>query len=208
MLHDGRAGSGDFATRVTTAINEHGLFGEASDSMALFAALPQNEKDLLIQFLDSLGRIEFDYDGDEDVDLDDYEVFKQCFSEDVVITPDDSCAIGDIDQDGDVDLDDASFIMQAFDVTPDDCNENGTADLLEILTDPSTDTNDDGILDACACLGDINEDGAVGGSDLAEILSAWGTSNPNADLNGDGSVTGADLSLILANWGSCSGTGP
>lgn len=205
MLHDGRAGSGDFEARVTTAITEHGLFGEASDSMALFAALPQNEKDSLIQFLDSLGRIEFDYDGDEDVDLNDFRVFKECFEQQSVIVPDDACAIGDIDQDGDADLNDAAFLMQALDVTPDDCNNNGIADLIEILGDPSTDDNEDGVLDACVCIADINDDGAVGGPDLAVILSGWGSSNTDGDLDGDGVVTGADLSIVLASWGPCSG---
>ncbi len=205
MLHDGRAGSGDFAARVTTAINEHGLFGEASASMALFAALSQGEKDALIQFLDSLGRIEFDFDGDEDVDLDDFQVFQDCFDQNGVIVPDDACAIGDIDQDGDADLDDAAYLMQALDVTPDDCNDNGVADLIEILGDPSIDDNDDGVLDACVCIADINDDGTVGGPDLAVVLSFWGTSNAGADLDGDGLVTGADLSLILANWGPCPG---
>lgn len=190
---------------MTTAITEHGLFGEASDSMALFAALPQNEKDSLIQFLDSLGRIEFDYDGDEDVDLNDFRVFKECFEQQSVIVPDDACAIGDIDQDGDADLDDAAFLMQALDVTPDDCNNNGIADLIEILGDPSTDDNEDGVLDACVCIADINDDGAVGGPDLAVILSGWGSSNTDADLDGDGVVTGADLSIVLASWGPCSG---
>lgn len=152
-----------------------------------------------------LGRIEFDYDGDEDVDMDDFEAFRQCFEEDNVITPDDACAIGDIDQDGDADLDDAAFLMEAFDVTPDDCNDNGTADLLEILEDSSLDDDADGVLDACVCIADINGDGSVGGPDLAVILSAWGTANPSADLDGDGLVSGADLSLVLANWGSCPG---
>jgi hypothetical protein len=206
MLHDGRAGSGDFEARVTTAITEHGMFGEASDSMALFAALPQNDKDSLIRFLDSLGRIEFDFDGDEDVDIDDFREFKDCFNQQNVIVPDDSCAIGDIDQDGDADLDDAAFLMQALDVSPDDCDNDGIADLIQILIDPSADNNDDAVLDACVCIADINGDGSVGGPDLAVILSGWGTSNPNADLNGDGLVTGADLSLVLANWGPCPGS--
>lgn len=54
------------------------------------------------------------------------------------------------------------------------------------------------------CPGDLDGDGAVGGSDLAAILGAWGSPNaPAADLDGDGVVTGADLSIVLGAWGAC-----
>lgn len=54
------------------------------------------------------------------------------------------------------------------------------------------------------CVGDIDGDGVVGGSDLAAILGAWGSGNaPAADLDGDGLVTGADLSIVLGAWGNC-----
>jgi len=48
--------------------------------------------------------------------------------------------------------------------------------------------------------GDINGDGSVNGLDLAALLSAWGTSDPNADINGDGTVNGLDLTVLLGNW--------
>lgn len=47
---------------------------------------------------------------------------------------------------------------------------------------------------------DFNRDGNVDGSDLARILSAWGSSSPALDLDGDGMVNGADLSILLGEW--------
>ena len=61
-------------------------------------------------------------------------------------------------------------------------------------------------LSEAPCIGDINGDGVVNGSDLSQVLGFWGTclsSDCPADLDGDGSVTGADLSLLLGGWGAC-----
>ncbi|MFM7132686.1 MAG: dockerin type I domain-containing protein, partial [Planctomycetota bacterium] len=63
-----------------------------------------------------------------------------------------------------------------------------------------------GIAHADACVGDIDEDGAVGAIDIVELLSAWGdASAPGArgDLNGDAVVNSSDLAALLASWGSC-----
>jgi uncharacterized membrane protein len=53
------------------------------------------------------------------------------------------------------------------------------------------------------CPADLDGDGEVGGSDLAVLLAAWGTDDPEADLSGDGSVGGDDLAILLAAWGGC-----
>ena len=66
----------------------------------------------------------------------------------------------------------------------DDVDENGTADACE--------TN--------ASSGDLNGDGAVNGTDLALLLSSWGTSDRTADIDGDGLVGGADLTLLISDW--------
>jgi len=50
--------------------------------------------------------------------------------------------------------------------------------------------------------GDLNQDGVVGGADLAVMLAAWATSGSPADLDLDGEVGGADLARLLANWTS------
>jgi hypothetical protein len=54
---------------------------------------------------------------------------------------------------------------------------------------------------APACPGDFNNDGVVGGSDLASLLGGWGTAK--FDLDGDGTVGGADLAALLGAWGAC-----
>ena len=51
------------------------------------------------------------------------------------------------------------------------------------------------------CIGDVVGNGTVGASDLAELLSAWGTSD--IDLDGDGVTGAADLAAMLGNWGLC-----
>ena len=50
--------------------------------------------------------------------------------------------------------------------------------------------------------GDVNCDGTVDGNDLAIVLAAWGTGNPQADIDRSGLVDGSDLAIVLANWGS------
>ena len=60
-----------------------------------------------------------------------------------------------------------------------------------------------GPLELPACLGDFNCEGLVDGSDLSQLLGAWGTKDPQFDLTGDLLVDGADLSVLLGNWGFC-----
>jgi hypothetical protein len=47
---------------------------------------------------------------------------------------------------------------------------------------------------------DLDGDGAVGGADLAVMLSQWGGGG-SGDLDGDGVVGGADLAILLSDWG-------
>ncbi len=49
--------------------------------------------------------------------------------------------------------------------------------------------------------GDYNGDGHVNGSDLAQLLGAWGTTNAAIDLTGDGMVDASDLGVLLGAWG-------
>jgi len=54
------------------------------------------------------------------------------------------------------------------------------------------------------CLGDLDGDGSVSGSDLAILLGAWGPcAGCPADLDGSGDVSGSDLALLLGAWGDC-----
>ena len=54
------------------------------------------------------------------------------------------------------------------------------------------------------CAADLDGDGTVGASDLAQLLGSWGP-NPGApaDFNGDDVVNAADLAHLLGAWGPC-----
>ena len=43
----------------------------------------------------------------------------------------------------------------------------------------------------------------VDGGDLASLLAAWNSADPQADLDQSNLVDGADLALLLGRWGSC-----
>ncbi len=60
-----------------------------------------------------------------------------------------------------------------------------------------------GCVIAGACIADLNGDGSVSATDLAQILSAWGATTSTADLNNDGVVGAADLAQMLNAWGVC-----
>jgi len=60
-----------------------------------------------------------------------------------------------------------------------------------------------GCVVAAPCPADLNGDGSVGSTDLAEVLNAWGTADVTVDLNDDGIVGAADLAALLSAWGAC-----
>ncbi|MFO0974455.1 MAG: di-heme oxidoredictase family protein [Phycisphaerae bacterium] len=149
MLHDGRAAAGTFATRVTAAIGWHNVAGsEAQPSGAAFAALSAGDKDKVIAFLDSLGRREFDADGDRDVDEADFASFHACYGPGPY-SPDSPCAVHDIDQDGDVDDDDFALFQTVYTGVNGDCNFNKQPDLVDILTAVSSDCDNNAVPDDC-----------------------------------------------------------
>ena len=59
----------------------------------------------------------------------------------------------------------------------------------------------DGPPQSLPCPGDYNGDGNRDGSDLATLLSAWGTAD--GDIDGDGNTAGSDLAVLLSGWGTC-----
>ena len=98
----------------------------------------------------------------------------------------------------------------SFELICSDCNENLTPDLEEIVHDDVTDTNQNNIPDTCECIGDIDTDGTINGSDLGTMLAYWGPVTTESvsllsDLNADGFVNGSDLGALLAHWGACQG---
>ncbi|MFM9098551.1 MAG: FG-GAP-like repeat-containing protein, partial [Phycisphaerales bacterium] len=52
------------------------------------------------------------------------------------------------------------------------------------------------------CVGDLNADSYVDGTDLGALLGQWGSPG-TADFNGDGLVDGNDLGMMLGVWGPC-----
>lgn len=196
MLHDGRAGAGTFASRVTAAIGWHDVFGsEARPPAQAFAALSASDKSKVIAFLDSLGRAEFDADGNNVIDGVDLASFVNCFTGPTpTYTPDDACSVHDIDQDGDVDNDDFAFFQQAYDAPVGDCNGNSVNDLQDILSHTSKDCNTNGVPDECdpeftdiatfvnlltgqlndpglTCMYDRNTDGTLNGKDIQPFIN-------------------------------------
>ncbi len=202
MLHNGAAAGGTFTSRVTIAIQAHGPYGEAAASAANFDALSGSDKGKLVSFLNSLGRLEFDADGNGSIVLADFLAFKAAYG--TATNPNLPSAVFDIDADGDIDLDDFASFQIAYEGVNGDCNNNNQPDLLDILLGSSTDANNDGFPDECLlCAGDFNFDGEVDGADLGILLGSWGQSDVPADLNNDGDVDGADLGALLGSWGSC-----
>jgi len=150
-----------------------------------------------------------DADGDGDRDLADFFAFRDCFTGDSPATWLPGCERMDYQGDSDVDLVDFAVFLSEYDGPIEDCNNDGTPDLEEILLDPELDADNDGMLDDCggSLPGDVNSDGSVGLGDLLMVLSNWGscTDCPPAcpgDANNDCSVGLADLLAVLSNWGA------
>ncbi|MCA9284176.1 MAG: hypothetical protein KDA22_03105 [Phycisphaerales bacterium] len=206
MLHDGRAAGGTFYDRIAGpagAIFWHAVVGsEAETSGVAFFNLTTEEQDAVVAFLDSLGRREFDFDGDDKVNEFDLPYMALCFGASGV-SPDDVCAIGDVDQDGEITMTDVDAFMTVYAGPLGDCNDNGIEDAVDIIVGTSTDEDGNGIPDECVlCAADLSGDGMVDGADLGQLLAAWGTSGPG-DLDGNGDVDGADLGILLGAWGPC-----
>lgn len=114
LLHDGRATGGTPAGNLRAAILAHD--GEALASRALFETLRPANRQRLVDFLLSLGRAEFDYDGDHDVDDLDWVFLRldgRFTGPGSFFTADDPGAVADFDQDGDFDLEDYAALQRA-----------------------------------------------------------------------------------------------
>jgi hypothetical protein len=114
LLHDGRATGGTPAGNLRAAILAHD--GEALAARALFQTLRPANQQRLVDFLLSLGRAEFDYEGDHDVDDLDWVFLRldgRFTGPGSFFTADDPGAVADFDQDGDFDLEDYAALQRA-----------------------------------------------------------------------------------------------
>jgi CxxC motif-containing protein (DUF1111 family) len=113
LLHDGRSAGGSFAHNVASAIANHD--GEGSTARSAFFALTSSQQNQVTQFLNSLGRAEFDWDGNLAVDdLDWFALEPLVTGPGSFFTPDDAAAVADIDQSGSLDLIDFGWMQRAF----------------------------------------------------------------------------------------------
>ena len=58
-------------------------------------------------------------------------------------------------------------------------------------------------METVECLGDINDDGDVGITEVLTIIDQWGLIDSNADVTQDGIVDVTDLLIVVGNWGQC-----
>jgi di-heme oxidoreductase (putative peroxidase) len=115
LLHDGRATGGTPQQNLRDAILAHD--GEGQASRDAFVALTPEQQDQLFAFLMSLGRVEFDEEGDHDVDALDWfflESDSRFTGPGAFFTPDHPGAVADFDRDGDFDLADFAVYQRAM----------------------------------------------------------------------------------------------
>jgi CxxC motif-containing protein (DUF1111 family) len=112
FLHDGTSSNQGFDADIRDAIGRHD--GQAASSRELFLSLPAEEVEQLLAFLRSLGRPEFDVNGDNALDLEDAQALRTILTgPGAAFTPDDERAYADVDRDGDVDLADVAVFQRA-----------------------------------------------------------------------------------------------
>ncbi|MBL8752137.1 MAG: hypothetical protein JNK15_02450 [Planctomycetes bacterium] len=148
LWHDGRVVGGTLQSRILGSngiIALHGAFGsEAAPSANAFNALSAGDKQKVVAFLDSLGRAEFDWDGNNALDLADLNAFRVNMGG--PFTANSPQAVFDVNQDGYVNYTDLTVFATVYEV---DCNNNGTNDLADVLNGTVGDANADLVPDEC-----------------------------------------------------------
>lgn len=149
LWHDGRVTGGTLQTRILGPggiIDLHNeLASEAGPSAAAFLALSSADKLKVVAFLDSLGRAEFDGNGDNVRDRLDLPGFLQARAVGTT-SPDLPSAVYDYDQNGVVDNQDLLVFGAIYE---EDCNGNGISDLQDVLSGFSADSNGNLVADEC-----------------------------------------------------------
>ena len=161
LWHDARIAGGTLETRMLGAngvIDQHAVFGsEARPSAQAFQALSNADQLAVVAFLDSLGKREFDSDGDNDLDEVDLAAFVAAM-DGGPYTADDPEAVFDIDQNGWVDQVDLDAFATVYEV---DCDNNGNNDLDDVVNQGAPDANGNYLPDGCEfCQVDLGFAGA------------------------------------------------
>lgn len=90
---------------------------------------------------------------------------------------------------------DTAFALQS-------CLGGGETNACRILESDAPDIDRNWLPDDCQrAMGDLTLNGIVDSGDLAMVLSAWNTIDPDADLNDDGIVAASDIMELLNRWG-------
>ena len=161
LWHDGRVVGGTLVSRILGPggiIDLHASLGSESRPSALaFQAQSAADQLAVVAFLDSLGRAEFDWDGDNDLDEVDLAAFVTALAGGPY-TADDPEAVFDFNQDGVVDVLDRDAFALVYEV---DCNGNGVNDLADVVTGGFDDANQNLVPDECEhCQVDLGFAGA------------------------------------------------
>lgn len=237
LLHNGTAIGGTLQARVEDVLDAHDSTFASSyardASVAYFNDLTSAEQTLLIWFLDSLGRAEFDFTGDLQVTDADFDSLVGCYtgvggeylpanwaenefgagaiSAEYLdasgnLSPmDHPCAVFDFNQDGAIDEADFDWFLVAYDGNQDEC-------ALWLQLDEGADPGVDVVVPSeCIepeCPGDVTGEGdEVNVDDLLVVLNNWGPcADPEdcaGDITGEGDVNVDDLLSVLNNWGPC-----
>ena len=189
MLHDGQADQTTFEARVEHAISRHG--GEGSGSRAAYGALSPADKSRLLAFLGSLGRDEFDIDGNGSIESADYALLVARGS-DTGVTRDEDAAAADIDADGAIDPDELALLASMLGIDT-DCNQNGVLDHVEIRAGSSLDANGNGVPDECDALTCTQR--------LIRLRGVGGPITDNAVIDAPGSLTRTIPSAAIPETG-------
>jgi CxxC motif-containing protein (DUF1111 family) len=121
LWHDGRVAGGTFDFRIFNAILLHDAFGsEAQASAQAYFALSPADQIMVGDFLDSLGKREFDMDGNGRVDDADVMLVDDCVAGVGPYSADDFCAVADADQSGFVDAADVDLLNVVLGLVDDD----------------------------------------------------------------------------------------
>ena len=196
MLHDGSAAQPAFADRVTAAIASHA--GEGLASRNAFLSLQASDKAKMIAFLDSLGRDDYDVNGDSIVDRADYDEILAHVG-DADVSPDEPWAVADLNQNRRIDTDELQQLADSLGVDT-DCNQNSQPDWVDIAGGLSSDADGNFTPDECPSpaqcnLRVIRVQGGGG------PISNFATVSSSVSVNRTGAIKGLRLTIdIKHDW--------